>query len=73
MRAPRSQRLECPVLHGTHRPQAGMPANTTWSPGDNQLTPEQKDLVKKETGKEADAVELTANELEDRIAPLKVL
>jgi hypothetical protein len=38
-----------------------------------QLTPEQKDLVKKETGKEADAVELTANELEDRIAPLKVL
>lgn len=37
------------------------------------LTPEQKDFVKKETGKEADAVELTASELEERIAPLKVV
>jgi hypothetical protein len=36
------------------------------------LTPEQKDLVKKEIGKEADAVELTVSELEERIAP-KVL
>jgi len=36
------------------------------------LTPEQKDLVKKEIGKEVDAVELTVNELEERIAP-KVL
>jgi hypothetical protein len=36
------------------------------------LTPEQKDLVKKEIGKDADAVELTVNELEERIAP-KVL
>jgi hypothetical protein len=34
-----------------------------------ELTPEQKQLVKQETGKEADAVELTVNELEDRIAP----
>ena len=33
------------------------------------LTPEQKDLVKKEIGKDADAVELTVNELEERIAP----
>ena len=33
------------------------------------LTPEQKQLVKKETGKEADAVELTFQELEERIAP----
>jgi hypothetical protein len=33
------------------------------------LTPEQKDLVKKETGKDADAVELTVSELEERIAP----
>jgi hypothetical protein len=33
------------------------------------LTPEQKELVKKETGKEAEAVELTVNELEERIAP----
>jgi hypothetical protein len=33
------------------------------------LTPEQKQFVKAETGKEADAVELTAQELEERIAP----
>ena len=33
------------------------------------LTKEQKDLVKKEIGKDADAVELTVNELEERIAP----
>jgi hypothetical protein len=33
------------------------------------LTPEQKQLVKKEIGKEADAVELTFQELEERIAP----
>ena len=33
------------------------------------LTPEQKQLVKKEVGKEADAVELTVSELEERIAP----
>ena len=35
-----------------------------------ELTPEQKQLVKKETGKDAEAVELTAHELEERIAPL---
>jgi hypothetical protein len=34
------------------------------------LTPEQKQLVKKEIGKDAEAVELTARELEERIAPL---
>ena len=33
------------------------------------LTPEQKDHVKKEIGKDADAVELTVSELEERIAP----
>jgi len=33
------------------------------------LTPEQKQQVKKETGKDADAVELTVHELEERIAP----
>ena len=37
-----------------------------------ELTPEQKQFVKKEIGKEADAVELTVNELEDRIAPRPV-
>ena len=36
------------------------------------FTPEQKQIIKKETGKEADAVELTVNELEERIAPLKI-
>jgi hypothetical protein len=33
------------------------------------LTPEQKQLVKKEVGKEAEAGELTVKELEERIAP----
>lgn len=33
------------------------------------LTQEQKDLLKKETGKEGEAVELTVKELEERIAP----
>ena len=36
------------------------------------LAPEQKDLVKKEIGKDADAVELTVRELEERIAPKMV-
>jgi hypothetical protein len=35
-----------------------------------EFTPEQKELVKKEIGKDADAVELTAHELEERIAPV---
>ena len=37
------------------------------------LTPEQKQLVKKEIGKEADSVELTVKELEERIAPRSIL
>ena len=35
-----------------------------------ELTPEQKELIKKEIGKDAEAVELTANELEERISPI---
>ena len=35
------------------------------------LTPEQKEEVRKATGKEADAVELSVEELEERIAPYK--
>lgn len=35
-----------------------------------ELTPEQKELVKKQTGKDADAVELSVRELEERIAPM---
>ena len=34
------------------------------------LTPEQKEQVRKVTGKEAEAVELSIEELEERIAPL---
>jgi hypothetical protein len=34
-----------------------------------QLTPEQKAMVKNATGKDAEAVELTVSELEERIAP----
>jgi hypothetical protein len=36
-----------------------------------EFTPEQKQLVKKEIGKDAEAVELTAQELEERIAPVR--
>ena len=34
------------------------------------LTKQQKDQVKKEIGKDAEAIELTAEELESRIAPI---
>ena len=37
------------------------------------LTNTQKQVVKKETGKEAEAIELTVSELEERIAPLRIL
>ena len=37
------------------------------------LTPEQKQLVKKEVGKEGESVELTVKELEERIAPRAIL
>ena len=36
------------------------------------FTPEQKQLVKKEIGKDGEAVELTVKELEERIAPLRI-
>lgn len=36
------------------------------------LTPEQKSQVKSATGKDAEAVELSVEELEERIAPTKV-
>ena len=34
------------------------------------LTPEQKEQVRKATGKEADTIELSVEELEERIAPM---
>ena len=37
-----------------------------------KLTPEQRELVRKATGKNAEALELTAQELEERIAPIKL-
>lgn len=36
-----------------------------------QLTPEQKSQVKSATGKDAEAVELSVEELEERIAPAR--
>ena len=36
------------------------------------LTPEQKEQVRKATGKEAEAIELSVEELEERIAPRKL-
>lgn len=35
------------------------------------LTPEQKEQVRKTTGKEAEAIELSVEELEERIAPVR--
>ncbi len=35
------------------------------------LTNAQKQVVKKETGKDAEAIELTVGELEERIAPYR--
>jgi hypothetical protein len=37
-----------------------------------ELTPEQKDQVRHATGKDAEAVELSVEELEERIAPVKM-
>jgi hypothetical protein len=37
-----------------------------------ELTPEQKAKVRAATGKDAEAVELSVEELEERIAPAKV-
>jgi uncharacterized small protein (DUF1192 family) len=36
-----------------------------------ELTPEQKSKIRAVTGKDAEAVELTVEELEERIAPAK--
>ena len=37
-----------------------------------ELTPEQKAKIRNATGKDAEAVELSVEELEERIAPRKV-
>ncbi|HET7241119.1 MAG TPA: hypothetical protein VFI77_08160 [Gemmatimonadales bacterium] len=42
------------------------------SPFRIELTPEQKAKVRNATGKDAEAVELSVEELEERIAPKKV-
>ena len=42
------------------------------SPFRIELTPEQKAKIRNATGKDADAVELSVEELEERIAPRKV-
>jgi hypothetical protein len=36
------------------------------------LTNAQKQVVKKETGKDVESIELTVGELEDRIAPTRI-
>jgi uncharacterized small protein (DUF1192 family) len=35
------------------------------------LTPEQKDEIRKATGKDAEVIELSVEELEERIAPMR--
>jgi uncharacterized small protein (DUF1192 family) len=37
------------------------------------LTNTQKQAVKRQTGKDADAIELTVSELEERIAPTRIV
>jgi len=37
-----------------------------------KLTPEQQNMVRKATGKSAEALELSVQELEERIAPIKL-
>ena len=36
------------------------------------LTPEQRAMVRQATNKDAEAIELTVNELEERIAPIRL-
>jgi len=38
-----------------------------------ELTPKQRALIRKATGKEAEALELSVQELEERIAPPRVV
>jgi len=38
-----------------------------------QLTDEQREQLKKTTGKDAEAIELSVSELEERIAPTKMM
>lgn len=38
-----------------------------------ELSPEQKAFLKEQTGKDAEAVELTVQELEERIAPRAIM
>ncbi len=45
---------------------------TTKQPVRIKLTPDQQEMVRKATGKSADALELTVQELEERIAPSAV-
>ena len=37
-----------------------------------KLTPEQQAMIRKATGKNAASIELSAHELEDRIAPMRL-
>ena len=38
-----------------------------------KLTPEQREMIRQATGKSAESLELSAQELEERIAPTKLL
>jgi len=51
------------------------PKEVTMSGSDTiriSLTPEQKEQVRKATGKEANTIELSVEELEERIAPMTI-
>jgi hypothetical protein len=55
---------------GTHHPrkERHMATQGTFT---MKLTPEQKDEIRKVTGKNAEVIELSVEELEERIAPMK--
>jgi hypothetical protein len=42
------------------------------APAEAPLTPDQREQVKEATGKEAEALELTVEELEERITPMQL-
>jgi uncharacterized small protein (DUF1192 family) len=49
-----------------------MPSKKKEPPFRLTLTKEQQEMIKKATGKKADALELSIEELEERIAPMRM-
>jgi hypothetical protein len=58
------------MLSTTTKASTGARAMTTSGNFRMTLTPEQKEQIRKATGKEAEVIELSIEELEERIAPM---